>query len=144
MKHSRPQGRLWPVVVTTLVLLGLSLPAYGGKVKPNSKNAQLEFGVKMARLGLWSEALFRFRQAERHEPNNAKVINNIAVAYEAIGQFERAYETYQRGIKAAPGNADMKRNYARFVEFYRNFKAEADEEEDGAVPSRVKRKAGDG
>lgn len=144
MKPSRPRRRLVPVLVMFLALAEMAAPAFAGKVKPDSKDAQLEFGIKMARRGLWSEALFRFRQAERLAPGDAKVINNIAVAYEALGQFERAYDYYQRGIKASPSNADMKRNYARFVEFYRNFKAEEDEDDDAAIPARVRRTQGEG
>lgn len=83
---------------------------------------QLTFGVDMARRGLWSEALFRFQQADRLEPGSPKTYNNIAVAYEALGDFERALEFYQSAIKADPGNSELKRNYSRFVEFYRSFR----------------------
>ncbi|NJL27707.1 MAG: tetratricopeptide repeat protein [Thermoanaerobaculia bacterium] len=84
--------------------------------------SQLSFGVQMARRGLWSEALFRFRQAERAKPGDPRILNNIAVAYEALGKFDKALEYYQNAIKADAGNKDLKRNYSRFVEFYRNFK----------------------
>ena len=100
----------------------------GARVEPSTSPAQLEFGVEMAQRGLWSEALFRFRQAERHDPGNARVLNNMAVAYEALGQFEQALEYYQNAIKADPVNRDLKRNYSRFVEFYRAFQPDTQED----------------
>ena len=83
---------------------------------------QLEFGVEMAQRGLWSEALFRFKQALRHDTSNPSVYNNMAVAYEALGQFELALENYRKGLELEPSNRGLKRNYARFVEFYQRFK----------------------
>ena len=91
----------------------------------------------MARRGLWSEALFRFKQARRLRPEDPKILNNMAVAYEALGNFERALEYYQQAIKADRGNKDLKRNYSRFIEFYRAFKPDeqkgAERPAEGAV-----------
>ena len=91
---------------------------------------QLSFGVQMAKRGLWSEALFRFKQAETVQPGNPRVLNNLAVAYEAVGLFDEALETYKTALKADPANRDLRRNYARFIEFYQAFKPE-DEEPEG-------------
>jgi Tfp pilus assembly protein PilF len=85
---------------------------------------QLAFGVEMARRGLWNEALFRFRQALSENPGDARILNNLAVAYEAVGLFDEALEHYQKAVKVDPGNAQLKRNYARFVEFYQSFRPE--------------------
>ena len=89
---------------------------------PETSTAQMEFGVEMAKRGLWSEALFRFKQAERMSPGDPRILNNMAVAYEALGRFDKALEYYQRAIKADRANRDLKRNYSRFIEFYRAFK----------------------
>jgi Flp pilus assembly protein TadD len=83
---------------------------------------QLAFGTQMAQRGLWSEALFRFRQAEKLEPGNVRAMNNVAVALEAIGKFDEALAAYQQALKADPGNVELKRNYGRFSEFYQSFK----------------------
>ena len=123
--RTRPRSSaVWaPVLTLAMLLPALMTTACGsGHVEPTTSPAQLDFGVKMAQRGLWSEALFRFRQAERHQPGNARVLNNMAVAYEALGQFEKALEYYQNAIKAAPGDRELKRNYSRFVEFYRAFR----------------------
>ena len=100
--------------------------------KPPSASEQMKFGVQMARRGLWSEALFRFQQADKLEPGNAKTLNNLAVAYEAVGQFENALEYYKKALQANPSNGDLKKNYARFVEFYQGFRPQRDEEEESS------------
>ncbi|MCI0547603.1 MAG: tetratricopeptide repeat protein [Candidatus Rokubacteria bacterium] len=87
-----------------------------------SAGAQLAFGVEMARRGLWQEALFRFEQARRLE-SSARVLNNVAVAYEALGRFEEALATYREALAIAPGQADLKRNYSQFLEFYQGYQS---------------------
>jgi tetratricopeptide (TPR) repeat protein len=93
-----------------------------GRRPPEKAESQLNFGVQMAQRGLWSEALFRFKQAYRNDSVNPKTLNNLAVAYEALGRFDLALDFYQKAIRADPSNKEMKRNYSRFVEFYRNFR----------------------
>jgi Tfp pilus assembly protein PilF len=87
-------------------------------------SSQLDFGVKMARQGLWSEALFRFQEAAKLEPENPRVLSNIGVAFEATGKFDLALDAYQRALKVAPSDKDIRNNYARFVEFYQGYKGE--------------------
>jgi len=77
----------------------------------------------MARRGLWREALFRFNQAARLDPDNPRIYNNLAVAYEATGEFDKALEFYQKALRAAPDNREARGNYARFVEFYQAFRS---------------------
>lgn len=83
---------------------------------------QLKFGVRMAQRGLWSEALFRFEQAKQLAPSNAKVWNDLAVAYEAVGRFDDARAAYREAVRLAPADKDVKRNLSRFLEFYQGFK----------------------
>ena len=97
------------------------------------RGRQLEFGVEMARRGLWSEALFRFRRADAEDPENPRILNNLAVAHEAVGQFDEALELYKRAVKLEPANAELKRNYARFVEFYQGFRPREEEGEGEAT-----------
>lgn len=112
--------------VTCTLAAALLLPWAGVAIADEDPaNAQLEFGIKMAQRGLWSEALFRFKQADVLRPGSARTLNNIAVAYEALGKFDLALDYYQRAVKSG-GDADLRKNYSRFVEFYRNFKPEGD------------------
>lgn len=111
-----------------LLVAALSSPAASfAKQKAVKPRDQIEFGVRMAERGLWSEALFRFRQAERMGEASAAVLNNIAVAYEALGEFEQARDYYQRALDKDPRNSNLRRNYSRFVEFYQSFKPEESE-----------------
>lgn len=116
----RPSLRF--LTVMTCLLAVLMIGGRKKQLETSSPEAQLAFGVKMAKRGLWSEALFRFKQASRQDPGNSHILNNMAVAYEALGNFEKALDSYQEAIKSDPGNRDLKRNYSRFVEFYRAFK----------------------
>jgi tetratricopeptide (TPR) repeat protein len=106
-------------ILALSVLLATSVEA---KEKPPRAQGQVDFGVDMARRGLWSEALFRFRQAERLGDSRASVLNNIAVAYEALGLFDQAQTYYKKALDQDPRNVGLKRNYSRFVEFYQSFK----------------------
>ncbi|HYQ83120.1 MAG TPA: tetratricopeptide repeat protein [Rubrobacter sp.] len=131
--------------ILTLAIFPLLLTACGGGYgRPEQLGSQLAFGVDMAKRGLWSEALFRFHQAERMEPNNPRVYNNLAVAYEATGDFDKALEYYQRALRASPENRELRANYARFVEFYQGFKPQDQKEGAAAQPSGETPAAGTG
>jgi tetratricopeptide (TPR) repeat protein len=113
---------LRPAVIVLLApLLALAACGYG---RPNRAASQLGFGTDMARRGLWHEALFRFKEAERLEPDNPRIQSNLGVAYEAQGDFELALASYQKALKLAPNDKGIRTNYARFVEFYQGFKGE--------------------
>lgn len=111
------------IPLAVILLLGFPSAGLSGSAKPASAKDQLSFGVQMAKRGLWSEARFRFQQAARLDPGNARITSNLAVAAEALGKFEEARDLYQEALRRNPGDAEVKRNYARFVEFYQGFKS---------------------
>jgi Tfp pilus assembly protein PilF len=84
-------------------------------------NSQIAFGSEVAKQGLWREAQFRFEQAIAKEPNNARAHNNLAVALEATGEFARALEEYKKALQLGPNDNYIRRNYARFAEFYTSY-----------------------
>lgn len=153
MRHSTDSGRfsthrtgqryfsrLRRVALPLALLVAVFLLLAPGVAVAKEKNQQLAFGVDMAKRGLWSEALFRFKRADIADPNNPRILNNLAVSHEAAGLFDEAMEFYKRAVELDPANAEMKRNYARFVEFYQGFRPRDDDEsegagEDGAVPA---------
>lgn len=79
--------------------------------------AQDNFGVQMAKMNLWREAMFRFQRAVEIDPNDAMAHNNLAVAYEANGDFEKARKEYLEALKLDRSNQYIQKNYSRFVEF---------------------------
>ncbi|HYS54121.1 MAG TPA: tetratricopeptide repeat protein [Thermoanaerobaculia bacterium] len=93
--------------------------------KPSTQD---NFGVQMARMNLWREALFRFQRAVEINPNDAMAHNNLAVAWEANGDFEKARKEYLEALKLDRSNQYIQKNYSRFVEFLsRNRKRQAKE-----------------
>ena len=110
-----------------LALAVLGALACGSSVPRENAQSQLAFGSQMAQRGLWNEALFRFRQAEKLESANPRVWNNLAVACEATGDYDGALKNYRRALELAPQDQQIKRNYSRFVEFYQSFKPKKDE-----------------
>src|SRR6476646_5867373 len=83
--------------------------------------SQIAFGSEVARKGLWREAAFRFEQAIAREPGNARAHNNLAVALEATGEFARALAEYKKALELGPNDSYIRRNYARFAEFYTSY-----------------------
>ncbi len=110
-----------PLLLCALLVAGL-FGVRPASARESASEAQLSFGVKMARQGLWNEALFRFHQAEQGDPGNPHIRNNLAVAYEATGDFEQALTYYKKALEATPDDRTMRGNYARFVEFYQAYK----------------------
>ncbi len=127
--YRRP--RVLALIAGVLVLATISgvAEAQKRKVAPEAKQ-QWQFGVDMADRGLWSEALFRFEQARRIEPEHPAILSNIAVAHEALGLFEEALGYYRQALRLAPRERDVRRNYSRFVEYYQNFKGDREEDEE--------------
>jgi Tfp pilus assembly protein PilF len=119
------------VCSAVFVFAAALVAACSGYGRSDPSATQLAFGVDMARRGLWDEALFRFQEAEKLDPQNAHIQSNLGVAYEASGQFDKALERYKRALDLAPSDKDIRTNYARFVEFYQAFKGEKAPKTDG-------------
>lgn len=103
--------------VTSSLILLVVLMAGCGSGNPQHAGTQKDFGVRMARMNLWREAMFRFKRAVEIEPGDAMAHNNLAVAYEANGDFDKAGEEYRTAIRLDKSNAHIQKNYSRFVEF---------------------------
>ena len=86
-----------------------------------SSGDQIAFGTKVAHDGLWREAAFRFEKVIAADPKNARAHNNLAVALEATGDFARALEEYKKALELDPHDSYIRRNYARFAEFYTSY-----------------------
>lgn len=77
---------------------------------------ETQFGIEVARKGLWSEARFRFEKAVDLDPQNASALNNLAVALEQQGDFARASEAYDAALKLKPGDVYIQQNFDLFKE----------------------------
>jgi Tfp pilus assembly protein PilF len=77
---------------------------------------QVEFGINVAQRGLWREAIYRWERATQIDPSYAAAFNNLAVAYEHEGEFEKARQSYEKAIELEPNNALVKQNYELFKE----------------------------
>ena len=96
------------------LLLVLAAPAT--EARTASVEQALRFGVEVAQKGLWQEALFRFEQAAKMAPDDAKALNNLAVALEQAGEFDRARAAYEKALELAPDNMHIQQNYDLFRE----------------------------
>ena len=108
------------VLATAVLLLGSSCShATNTTATPTAERPrqQENFGVEMARMNLWREAMFRFQRAIDINPGDAMAHNNLAVAYEANGDFEKARKEYLEALKLDKSNQYIQKNYSRFVEF---------------------------
>ncbi len=83
----------------------------------------LNLGIKAARMRLWKEALYRFQRAAAIK-ETAQAYNNMAVAYEALGDFEKAEECYKKALSLDPQNRLIRANYAIFLELKRKGKGQ--------------------
>ncbi len=84
---------------------------------------QINFGALMAKKGNWREAIFRWEKALEQEPENFRLHNNIAVAYEALGKYEKASKAYQSALKYGKNNKHVQENYNLFKKFYSNYRS---------------------
>jgi Flp pilus assembly protein TadD len=105
------------VVLSFLIVAG-ACTSYSHTEKAST---QIAFGTAVAKKGLWREAAFRYEQAVQKAPDNARAHNNLAVALEASGDFARALTEYKRALEIDPNNNYIRRNYARFAEFYTSY-----------------------
>jgi Flp pilus assembly protein TadD len=82
----------------------------------DSADKQIDFGLKVAQKGLWQEARFRFERAVELEPQSAAALNNLAVALEQMGEFDKAREAYDKALGLKPNDTYIQQNYDLFRE----------------------------
>ena len=77
---------------------------------------QVEFGIKVAQNGLWKEAAYRWEKAVQLDPTYGAAWNNLAIAYEQQGNFDKAREAYEKACELEPKNLLFRQNYDLFKE----------------------------
>ncbi len=101
------------VVIPFLLVASLPLPLLAAGT---SGQDELRFGIDVAKRGLWEEARFRFQKAVDREPENAEALNDLAVALEQQGDFDKARAAYEKALKLKPGSLYIQQNYDLFRE----------------------------
>jgi type IV pilus assembly protein PilF len=83
---------------------------------PSSSNQEVQFGIEVARKGLWQEARFRFEKALQLNPKDAAALNDLAVALEQQGDFPKARDAYEKALSLKPGDTYIQQNFDLFRE----------------------------
>ena len=122
-------GRPLPGFVL-LALLAVATPAVGADLTPHQL---MEFGAEAARQGLWREATFRWERAVKGAPANARLRNNLAVAYESLGRFADADREYREARRLDPESRSIRDNHESFLKLHPEFTETVPA--DGAAPA---------
>jgi Flp pilus assembly protein TadD len=103
-------------IAPLVLIMVIALPAMSlGDVREDAKS-QVDFGISVARKGLWKEAMYRWERATQIDPTYAAAFNNLAVAYEQQGLFEKARDAYEKATALEPNNLQIRQNYDLFKE----------------------------
>ena len=89
-----------------------------GEKRVDDAKEQVAFGIEVAQLGLWKEAVYRWSRAVELDPESSRARNNLAVAHEQMGEFDQANEQYERALELEPNNIYIRQNYELFREAY--------------------------
>ncbi len=81
-------------------------------------NSQMQFGIQAAQKELWNEAIFRWEKVIEINPESGAAYNNLAVAYEKKGAWDKAEKAYEVAVKFAPKNKYIQSNYEKFKTRY--------------------------
>jgi len=100
------------------ILLASSSAAVADEKRIDEAKEQVAFGIEVAQLGLWKEAVYRWSRAVELDPESSRARNNLAVAHEQMGEFDQANEQYERALELEPNNIYIRQNYELFREAY--------------------------
>jgi Flp pilus assembly protein TadD len=104
--------------VLLAILLASVSAAPAQEDRADEAREQVAFGIEVAQLGLWKEAVYRWSRAVELDPESARARNNLAVAHEQMGEFDQANEQYERALELEPNNIYIRQNYELFREAY--------------------------
>jgi Tfp pilus assembly protein PilF len=103
-----------------IMIVALAMVAiFATSASANDRKAarsQVEFGIRVAEQGLWREAVYRWEKAVELDPTYAAAYNNLAIAYEAQGDFAKAKAAYEKALELKPKDLYIRQNYELFKE----------------------------
>jgi Flp pilus assembly protein TadD len=77
----------------------------GGKSESSTKGKRLDYlneALALERQGDYDAALTSYRLALRDQPNDSRILQNMAIAYSKIGRLDEAIRTYRRALEIEP------------------------------------------
>jgi Flp pilus assembly protein TadD len=101
-----------------VLLLTLAAAAAAADLSPKQLFA---FGVEAARQGLWREASFRWERAVKSDAGNARLRNNLAVAFESQGRFADADREYREARRLDSESRTIRDNHESFLKLHHEF-----------------------
>ena len=113
--------RRWLVVLLAIASVVAVAPA---RRAGGDTDELLRFGTEMARAGNLREAKFRWEQALGARPDDARLLNNLAVAEEMLGAPDKARELFARAEQKAPDDSRIEDNALRSSIFWRQVSAD--------------------
>lgn len=138
-KTDQRRLRHLPLVRLIVLLLGLAvaIPINSSSAKGLKTKDRMRFAAAMAEKGNWREARYRWEMVSRDQPDNGRLLNNLAVTAEVLGQFDEAEELYDRALSFAGDNEYISDNRRRLEWFLKRSGASGngeDEPENGLSP----------
>ena len=103
-------------MIVLMSVLAVGVPIVAHADLRSDAQAQVDFGITVARRGLWQEAIYRWERASDLDPDYAAAWNNLGIAYEHEGQFDKAREAYEMALDLEPNNLMIQQNYDLFRE----------------------------
>lgn len=105
-----------PLSLAAIAFVLSSAAAYAGP--HDDAKAHVAFGVAVAQMGLWREAIYRWERAIEIDPTYAAAYNNLGVAYEQEGLFDKARAAYEKALAIDPKNTHIRWNYDLFRDIH--------------------------
>lgn len=113
-----------------LILISFSSCALQGTLDQDPE-LSIKFGLDAAKRGLWREAILRWENALKIRPNDAKTHNNLGIAYENQGDYDKAELHYKKGLELDPSNENIRINYNNFSSFVKTLQSKKTNETGG-------------
>jgi tetratricopeptide (TPR) repeat protein len=93
--------------------------AKAARLAPSSAEAQYQWGVWLFRVKRQAEAIEQFEKAAALHPADARILDYLALGYEATGEARRADKAFERALRVNEEgpffDSNLEYNYGRFL-----------------------------